>query len=146
MLVSSVNMGGATILAIVVIAVIVLALAAYLLAICAVLGRVSSNLDKLISGAWTISDQTTPAPEVVGGIAGNVMGIREALAGLLTLAASAPARVPSASVASSAAPRAPAPLAPTRLTAEGKPVFRTTGRAGAGTGRGRRVGSIHRED
>ena len=132
---ASVNIGGATILALIVIAVIVLALAAYLLAIIAVLTRVASNLESLAAGARTIADQTTPAPEVVGGIAGNVMAIRDALGGLLRIANAPPALV--------AAGPAPLRQSPPPLPADAKPIYRTSGRV---PGRGRRVGFIHREN
>lgn len=81
-----INIGGATILAFFVIAVVVLALAAYLLTIVMILKSVSFTLGTVIIGVRAIANQTAPVEEVVRDIATNVNSIQNALRGVLGLA------------------------------------------------------------
>jgi hypothetical protein len=137
---ASLNIGGATILAFIVVAVVVLALAGYLLAIALTLKKVSFTLGTVIIGVKAIANQTTPVAEVVGGIASNVIAIQNALRGVLGLppagkGAGAPAPAPPAPPAP--APRAapaPAPSGGTGpVSMGGRSTSRAAGRSG-GTG------------
>lgn len=102
----SIDIGGATIGAFVVIAVIVLALAGYLIAVATILRRVSFTLGTVIIGVRAIANQTAPVGEVVGDIATNVASIQNALRGVLGLPGIGPrVRVGPAAEAASLSPR-----------------------------------------
>ncbi|MGH9129080.1 MAG: hypothetical protein ACRDY2_08970 [Acidimicrobiales bacterium] len=77
------NIGGGTIGAFIVIAIVVLALAGYLITVAFVLKRVSVTLGSVITGVRAIANQTAPVGEVVGDIAANVLATQNALRGVL---------------------------------------------------------------
>lgn len=79
-------------MAFVVIALVVLALAGYLIAIALILKKVSFTLGTVIIGVRAIANQTAPVGEVVGDIATNVISIQNALRGVLGLAPATPGR------------------------------------------------------
>jgi hypothetical protein len=64
-------------------AILVAALAAYLIAIVWILWDVSFTLGTVLIGVRAIASQVEPVGEVVGGIAANVAAIDSALGGLL---------------------------------------------------------------
>lgn len=82
---ASLGIGGATWLAFVVIAVVVLALVGYLGAVIWILKKVSFTLGTVVVGVKAIAYATSPVAEVVSGIASNVGAIQNALRGLLGL-------------------------------------------------------------
>lgn len=93
-------------------AVLVLALAIYLIMIATNLTTITRALDQVLAGVEGIANQVKPAPGVVGSIARDVGAIQGALHGLIALAtggaapapaAPAPARGPARSSARSAA-------------------------------------------
>ncbi|MDQ2729035.1 MAG: DUF948 domain-containing protein [Actinomycetota bacterium] len=83
MVVASLGIGVATYIAFVIIAIVVLVLAGYLIAVAYVLSKVSRTLGKVIAGVDAIKDQTTPVEYVLAGIASDVGAIQGALRGLL---------------------------------------------------------------
>lgn len=117
---ASINIGGATILAFVVVALVVLALAGYLVTVAFILRKVSFTLGTVIIGVRAIANQTAPVGEVVGDIATNVISIQNALRGVLGLAPAQPSRsrLPATAreslVRPEAPPRAEASPMPTR--------------------------------
>jgi len=106
----------------VVTAILVLALAAYLIIIATNLAVISGALDKVLAAVTGIAGQVKPAPGVVGSIARDVGAIQGALHGLIALATggaapapAAPAPAPSRGVRSSARAAAPAPASGGRV-------------------------------
>ncbi|MGH9131847.1 MAG: hypothetical protein ACRDWV_09290 [Acidimicrobiales bacterium] len=113
-------------MAFVVIALVVLALAGYLITIALILKKVSFTLGTVIIGVRAIANQTAPVGEVVGDIATNVISIQNALRGVLGLAPATPSRgVRATPRASLAPPAAPAPVAAAPMPARRAPDRRT---------------------
>ncbi len=82
-------MGPETVATLVVVAVIVLLIAYHLIAIAAGLRTVVNALDTIVEAVQGIKRQTDPVNRVVGGIAGDVLGIDDDLEGLLELVGAA---------------------------------------------------------
>lgn len=74
-------MPAAAIVTLVLTAVTVLVLAAYLVFVAVTLRQVSNSLGKLVGGLETIADQTRPTGEVVEKINAELAGIQQALHG-----------------------------------------------------------------
>ena len=91
MVVAALGIGVATYIAFVIIAIVVLVLAGYLIAVAYILTKVSRTLTKVIEGVGAIQDQTTPVEYVLAGIASDVGAIQGALRALLAKAAPPPA-------------------------------------------------------
>lgn len=72
-----------TYIAFAIVAIVVLVLAGYLIAVAYVLTKVSFTLGTVIIGVRSIAQQTEPVEEVVAGIAADVGAIQAALRGLL---------------------------------------------------------------
>jgi len=77
------GIGSATIGTLIVVAVIVAALALYLIAIAVTLTRVSFILGTVLIGVRAIANQTAPVGSVIRDIYGDVSAIQGALDGLL---------------------------------------------------------------
>lgn len=72
-------MAGAAVVTLILVAVLVAALAAYLTIVAYSLYRTSFTLGTILIGVRAIANQTEPVEEVVAGIAENVTGIQGAL-------------------------------------------------------------------
>lgn len=83
MVIGVLGLGIATYIAFIIIALVVLALAGYLIAVARTLTKVSFTLGTVIIGVRSIALQTEPVEEVVAGIAADVGAIQAALRGLL---------------------------------------------------------------
>jgi hypothetical protein len=79
-------MGPETIATLVVVGVVVAVLALYLIAYTVKLSRLSFTLGTVLVGVRAIAHRTAPVNDVVGGIAGDVAEIDDALGALLALA------------------------------------------------------------
>lgn len=97
----------------VVTAVLVLALAIYLIMIASNLTIITNALDSVLAGVTGIANQVKPAPGVVGSIARDVGAIQGALHGLIALATggAAPAPAPAPARGPARGGRAAAPAA-----------------------------------
>ena len=84
----------ATYVAFVIIAVVVLAIAGYLIVVAYVLRKVSFTLGTILIGVRSIAYQTEPVNDVVSGIAADVAAIQAALRGLLPAGGRSPASLP----------------------------------------------------
>lgn len=83
MVVGVLGIGVASWIAFAIIAVVVLALAGYLITVAYILNKVTFKLGTILIGVRSIAEQTEPVEEVVTGIAEDVAAIEAALAGLL---------------------------------------------------------------
>lgn len=86
-------MNSAAIVTLALVAVLVLALAAYLATIAYTLNKVSFHLGTILIGVRSIANQTAPVGEIVESIAKDVTAIDDALKDLLTPAPPARAAV-----------------------------------------------------
>lgn len=91
---ASLGIGVATYIAFVIIAVVVVAVAGYLIAVAYVLKKVSFTLGTILIGVRAIALQTEPVNEVVTGIASDVAAIQAALRGLLPASGRPVGRLP----------------------------------------------------
>jgi|GraSoiStandDraft_46_1057282.scaffolds.fasta_scaffold180257_2 Flp pilus assembly pilin Flp len=82
-------MGPETVATLIVVAVIVLLIAYHLIAIASGLKTVTGALDQIADALVGIKRQTDPVNRVIGGIAGDVLGIDDDLEGLLELVGAA---------------------------------------------------------
>ncbi len=103
-------MGPETVATLVVVAVIVLLIAYHLIAIASGLKVVTGALDQIADALVGIKRQTDPVNRVIGGIAGDVLGIDDDLEGLLELVGAALA----AKAAGKPSPHKAPPPAPAR--------------------------------
>ena len=103
-------MGPETVATLIVVAVIVLLIAYHLIAIASGLKVVTGALDQIADALTGIKCQTDPVNRVIGGIAGDVLGIDDDLEGLLELVGAALA----AKAAGKPSPHKPAPAPPSR--------------------------------
>jgi hypothetical protein len=83
MVVAALGIGVASWIAFAIIAVVVLALAGYLITVAYILNKVTFKLGTILIGVRSIAEQTEPVEEVVTGIAEDVAAIEAALGGLL---------------------------------------------------------------
>lgn len=83
MVVGVLGLGVATYIALAIVAIVVVVLAGYLIAVASVLTKVSFTLGTVIIGVRSIASQTEPVQEVVDGIAADVTAIQTALRDLL---------------------------------------------------------------
>ena len=103
-------MGPETVATLIVVAVIVLLIAYHLIAIASGLKTVTGALDVIADALVNIKRQTDPVNRVIGGIAGDVLGIDDDLEGLLELVGAALA----AKAAGKPSPHKAPPPAPAR--------------------------------
>ncbi len=75
-------MGAETIVTLIAVAVLVGALAAYLIIIASTLNRVSFTLGTILIGVRAIENQTRPLPGTVGSVAEEVLAIEDAMSGI----------------------------------------------------------------
>ena len=111
-------MDAATLVLLVIVAVIVAAVAVHLIAIAASLRKIAGTLTKVRGGVATIKGQTDPVGDVIGGVAADVAAIDDDLEGLLVIvgeaqaaAAAQPPPPPPRRVARPSRRTAPAPSA-----------------------------------
>ncbi len=75
-------MGAETVVTLIAVAVLVGAVAAYLIIIAGTLNRVSFTLGTILIGVRAIENQTRLLPQTVGGIATDVLAVEDAMAGV----------------------------------------------------------------
>lgn len=83
MVVAVLGIGVASWIAFVIIAVVVVALAGYLIAVASLLNKVHFTLGTVVIGVRAIAEQTEPIDDVITGIAEDVAAIQVALRSLL---------------------------------------------------------------
>lgn len=84
-------MDAATVVLLVIVAVIVAAIAVHLIAIAASLRKIAGTLVKVKGGVAAIKGQTDPVGDVIGGVAADVAAIDDDLEGLLVIVGEAQA-------------------------------------------------------
>lgn len=75
-------MGAETVVTLIAVAVLVGAIAAYLIIIASTLNRVSFTLGTILIGVRAIENQTRPLAQTLGSVAGDVVAVEEAMAGI----------------------------------------------------------------